>query len=201
MIVDDHHLVRAGLVAVIDGAPGLAVVGEAASGDEALALYGRLRPDVTVMDVRLPGKSGIETVTALRQQDPAAKVLMLSLHEGDEEVSRALAAGALGYALKRAEAGELIAAIHAVAAGRSSVGPELMAKLAARERRPQLTPREQEVLTYLAQGHDNAAIGELLGISAGTVKIHVKHIFDKLGVHDRTHAIALALRRGLVHLD
>ncbi len=200
MLVDDHYLVRVGLSGVLALEPDLAVCCEAATGEQAVGLYRSARPDVTLMDLRLPGMGGCETTAAIRREFPDARVIVLSTYSTDEEIHRALEAGAMGYLLKSVEREELVRAIRGVAAGERFVPPELAARLAARQPRSQLSPRELDVLRLIVGGKRNKEIAGALDISEGTVKIHVSSILAKLGVFDRTEAVATALKRGIVQL-
>jgi DNA-binding NarL/FixJ family response regulator len=200
LLVDDHYLVRVGLSSIIALESDMAVCGEASSGEEALAVFRRLRPDVTLMDQRLPGMSGAEATHALRDEFPEARVIILSTYSTDEEVHAAFAAGAMAYLLKSVEREELVRAIRKAVAGQRHVPPELAARLAARAPRSRLSPRELDVLRLVVDGKRNKDIARALDISEGTVKIHVSSILAKLGVFDRTEAVARALQRGIVQL-
>lgn len=198
LIVDDHAISREGLGAILAREADIDVVGEAGDGLAALAAYRRLRPDVTLMDVGLPGLGGIEVTQALCQEFPEARVIILTVHDGDEYVYRALRAGARAYLLKDAAREELLDAVRQVYAGRRLLAPVAAAHLAERVAGSELTEREQAVLTILVEGRSNAAIGRALGITESTVKAHVNNILGKLGVRQRTEAAAVAVRRGLV---
>jgi two-component system, NarL family, response regulator len=200
MIVDDHYLVRVGLSSVIALDHTMAVCAEAATGEQAISLFREERPDVTLMDLRLPGPSGTDTTQALRAEFPEARVIILSTYSTDEEVYAALQAGAMAYLSKSVQRDELVLAIRKAAAGERHIPPDLAARLAARQPRAQLSPRELEVLRLLVAGKRNKEIAGLLDISEGTVKIHVSSILGKLGVFDRTEAVASALQRGIVQL-
>jgi DNA-binding NarL/FixJ family response regulator len=200
MLVDDHYLVRVGLASVIALEEDLAVCAEASTGEQAVALFRVERPDVTLMDLRLPGLSGSEATRAIRQEFPDARVIVLSTYSTDEEIHVALQAGAMAYLLKSVQRAELVLAIRKAAAGERHIPPDLAARLAARQPRSQLSPRELDVLRLLVGGKRNKEIAGLLDISEGTVKIHVSSILAKLGVYDRTEAVATALQRGIVHL-
>jgi two-component system NarL family response regulator len=200
MLVDDHYLVRVGLSSVIALETDMAVCAEAATAEQALVLFRSERPDVTLMDLRLPGLSGSEATKAIRAEFPDARVIILSTYSTDEEVYAALQAGAMAYLLKSVERDELVGAIRKAAAGERHIPPDLAARLAARQPRSQLSPREQEVLRLLVAGKRNKEIASALDISEGTVKIHVSSILAKLGVFDRTEAVAAALQRGIVYL-
>jgi len=201
LCVDDHPLMREGIAAMIRSQPDLQLVAEAASGGEAIRRHREHRPDVTLMDLRLPDMSGIDAVIAIRADSPDARVLVLTTFEGDVEIQRALRAGARGYLLKSMPPAELAAAIREVHAGRKRIPPAVAARLAEHLGEEDLTAREREVLERIAAGGRNREVGEELSISEETVKVHVKHIMEKLGARDRTEAVAIALRRGILHLE
>ena len=198
--VDDHPLLREGIATIINNQPDMVLVSQAASGTEAIQQFRDHRPDVTLMDLRLPDLSGIDVMIAIRAEFPSARIVMLTTFEGDVEVQRALEAGAHGYLLKNMPPNELVQAIRQVHAGKKRVPPELAAQLAEHLSDDYLTPREIEVLRQVAGGNRNRDIAELLSISEETVKVHIKHIMDKLGANDRTQAIAIAVRRGFIQL-
>jgi DNA-binding NarL/FixJ family response regulator len=198
--VDDHPLLREGLAAVIDGAPGMRMVAQAATGAEAVQAFRLHRPDVTLMDVRLPDMSGIDALIAIRAEFPEARVVMLTTFDGDVEIQRALAAGARGYVLKTLPPRELAGVVRDVHAGRKRVAVDAAAKLAQHMGDETLTPREVEVLRHVATGTRNREIGNRLAITEETVKAHLKHIMEKLGAGDRTEAVTIALRRGIIEL-
>ncbi|MBI5425670.1 MAG: response regulator transcription factor [Opitutae bacterium] len=200
LVADDHFIVRMGLVALINTEPGLRVVAEADDGDKVVALYEQLRPELVLMDVRMPGRSGHEALRQIRRGAPDARVLMLSAFDGDEEIHTALEAGAQGYVLKSATDKELIPAIHAVAAGKRWIPRDVASRLKSRQLYEQLTPREIDVLNALARGLANKEIADRLGISEYTTKDHLKSILAKLRVADRTQAVTAALQRGIIHL-
>lgn len=199
LVVDDHFIVRTGLLSLINTEPGLTVVGEAADGDEAIRKFDALRPDLVVMDLRLPGRSGHEVTRYIRQTDAHARVLMLSAFEGDVDIHTALEAGAAGYVLKSVTAEELIPAIHTVAAGKRWIPREIATRLKQRSSFEDLTIRELEVLTQLARGLANKEIADTLGITEYTTKGHLKNILAKLRVADRTQAVIAAVQRGIIH--
>lgn len=199
LVVDDHFIVRTGLLSLINTEPDLTVVGEAGDGDEAVRQFEALRPDLVVMDLRMPGKSGHEVTRRIRQLDPEARVLMLSAFEGDTDIYVALDAGARGYVLKSVTAEELIPAIHAVAAGRRWIPQDIASRLRARNSYEDLTARELDVLVQLARGLANKEIADSLGISEYTAKGHLKSILAKLRVADRTQAVIAAFQRGIIH--
>jgi DNA-binding NarL/FixJ family response regulator len=198
--VDDHPLLREGIATIVNNQPDMTLVSQAANGTEAIQQYRRHRPDVTLMDLRLPDLSGIDAMIAIRAEFPEARIIMLTTFEGDVEVQRALEAGARGYVLKNMPPNELVQVIRQVHAGKKRVPPELATQLAEHMSDDNLTPREVEVLQQVAGGNRNRDIAELLFISEETVKVHVKHIMDKLGAKDRTQAIAIAVRRGIIQL-
>jgi DNA-binding NarL/FixJ family response regulator len=200
LCVDDHPLMREGIAAMIRDQPDLRLVAEAASGGEAIRRHREHRPDVTLMDLRLPDMSGIEAVIAIRAEHPEARVLMLTTFEGDMDIQRALRAGARGYLLKSMPPAELVAAIREVHAGRKRIPPQVAAQLAEHLGEEDLTARELEILEQVATGGRNREIAGTLSISEETVKVHVKHVMEKLGARDRTEAVSIALRRGILRL-
>jgi DNA-binding NarL/FixJ family response regulator len=177
------------------------VVAEARNGVEAVDLYQQFRPDVTLMDLQLPRMNGLEAIRAIRKIDPDARIVVLTMYQGDEDVYRALQAGAAGYVPKDSVPGELIRVIREVHAGNDAIPADLAAKLALRQRQPALTVRESQVLELLVTGMRNKEIAARLGVTEDTARAHIKSIFAKFNVHDRTAALAEALRRGLVHID
>lgn len=200
LVVDDHFIVRIGLVALINTEPDLKVVGEADDGEQAVRLFEKLKPDLVLMDVRMPGKSGHEATRHIRGLAAAAHVLMLSAFDGDQDIHAALEAGARGYVLKSATGDELIPAIRAVAAGRQWIPQNVAARLKSRNGYEQLTAREIDVLKELARGMANKQIADVLKISEYTAKDHLKSILAKLRVADRTQAVTAALQRGIIRL-
>ena len=198
--VDDHPLLREGLATLINNQPGMALVAQASNAQEGIAQFRKHKPDVTLMDLRLPDKSGIEAMVAIRTEFPEAKIIMLSTFEGDVEIQRALEAGARGYILKTMPPNELIDVILQVHAGKKRIPTEIAAQLAEHLSDEALTDREVEVLSQIAGGNRNRDIAEKLFITEETVKVHIKHIMDKLGASDRTQAVAIGLRRGIIHL-
>lgn len=198
--VDDHHLLREGIATIMSHQPDMVLVAQAASGKEAIQQYREHRPDVTLMDLRLPDISGIDALIAIRSEFPEARIIMLTTFEGDVEIQRALEAGAKGYLLKNMPPSELVQVIRHVHAGKKRLPPELAAQLAEHMSDESLTAREVEVLKYVANGNRNRDIAQQLFISEETVKVHVKHIMEKLGAKDRTQAIAIAVRRGIIEL-
>jgi DNA-binding NarL/FixJ family response regulator len=198
--VDDHPLLREGIAAIITSQPDMVLVSQAANGAEAIQQFREHRPDVTLMDLRLPDRNGIDVMIAIRAEFPEARIIMLTTFEGDVEIQRALQAGARGYLLKNMPPSELAQVIRQVHAGKKRIPPEIAAQLAEHMSDDNLTAREVEVLKQIAGGNRNRDIGDLLHISEETVKVHIKHIMDKLGAKDRTQAIAIAVRRGIIHL-
>jgi DNA-binding NarL/FixJ family response regulator len=201
LVVDDHALVRTGVANIISQEPDLQVVAEAANGLEAVEAFTRLRPDVTLLDLRMPVMEGVEAVRQIRAIDPGARVIVLTTYDTDEDIARALKAGAKAYILKDIAAAALVACIHDVLAGKTYLAPAAAAKLAERVTQVQLTPRELAALRSLADGRSNKEIAAALDISERTVKTHLAHLFEKLGVTSRTEAIKVASRRGLVRLE
>ena len=200
LIVDDHAVVREGLVAILNRQDDLTVVGEAANGHEALEQWRKHRPDITLMDLRMPEMSGIAAIDAIRAEDDHALIIILTTYDSDEDVYRAMRAGAKAYVLKDAHREELLECIRCVCRGQMFVSPEVAAKLASRISEEELTNRELELLTLLAEGKSNKLIARELNISEGTVKTHVKSILEKLDATSRTEAVAVAARRGLITL-
>jgi len=198
--VDDHPLLRQGIAVIINNESDMLLVAEAASGGEGIQKFREHQPDVTLMDLRLPDMSGIDTMIAIRTEFPDARVIMLTTFEGDVEVQRALGAGARGYMLKSMPPKDLVEVIRQVHAGKKRVPAELAAQLAEHLSDESLTEREVEVLRHVAGGNRNRDIAEQLFISEETVKVHVKHIMEKLGANDRTQAVAIAVRRGIIQL-
>jgi DNA-binding NarL/FixJ family response regulator len=200
LVVDDHHVVRQGLVALLNIMPGIEVVGQAADGAEAIQLYRKLNPDITLMDLQLPGISGVEAIRRIRQEAPSARFIVLTTFDGDEDIYRALEAGARAYLLKGMTVEELTSAIKAVHAGKTRIAPNIAEKLAERMSGQTLTAREQDVLERIAAGRSNKEIASDLEISEATVKTHINSLLGKLGVGDRTHAATVAIQRGIIHL-
>lgn len=201
LVVDDHHIVRQGLVALLSTVSDFEVVAEAGDGTEAVELHRSLRPDVTIMDLRLPHMGGVDAIVAIRAETPQARFIVLTTFDGDEDIYRALQAGAKGYLLKGMNAAELTDAIRTVHAGKTRIPSVVAERLAERVSGTELTTRELEVLRLIVQGHSNKEIGNQLHISEATVKTHINNLLSKLGVSDRTQAATTALQRGLVHLD
>lgn len=200
LVVDDHPVVRSGLVSILNRQPGFEVVGEAADGAAAVSEYLRLRPDVLLLDLRLPVLDGWQVLAKVREADPQARVLAISTWGGDEDVHRALAAGAKGYLLKESTEEEIVAALEAVVRGGAKLSPGAAEAMAMRHQFEPLTAREAEVLAGLAKGESNKEIALRTGTAESTIKGHVANIMGKLGVDDRTAAVTVALRRGLLHL-
>lgn len=201
MVVEDHHVVRQGLVALLKTVPDMSVVAEGSDGKQAVDLFRQHEPDVTLMDLRMPNMSGVDAVVQIRQEYPAARIIVLTTFDGDEDIYRALQAGARAYLLKGMFGDELMDAIRAVHAGKSRIPPAVAERLANRMGGPGLTARELDVLRLIVSGNSNKEIGEGLHISEATVKTHINNILSKLGVTDRTQATTTALQRGIVHLD
>src|SRR5689334_18268449 len=201
LLVDDHALLRTGVANIINQEADLRVVAEAGNGLEALEAYERVKPDVTLLDLRMPVMEGVEAVRQIRERDPRARVIVLTTYDTDDEISRALKAGAKAYVLKDISADELVACIRTVLAGKTYLAPAAAAKLAEGVTRVQLTPREMATLRLMSDGKSNKEIASALAISERTVKTHLGHLFEKLGVASRTEALRVATRRGLVRLD
>jgi DNA-binding NarL/FixJ family response regulator len=200
LCVDDHPLMREGITAVIRHEPDMVVVAESSSGREALESFRKFNPDITLMDLRLPDMSGIDALMAIRAEAPKARIIMLTTFEGDVEIRRALQAGAQGYMLKSMPPKKLVEMIRLVNAGVKHIPTEIAAQLAEHMGEEALTKRELDVLQKIAGGKRNREIADLLFISEETVKGHVKHIIEKLGANDRTEAVSIALRRGIIQL-
>ena len=198
--VDDHPLLREGIAALIGNQPDMELIGEAASGTEAIQEFRKHQPDVTLMDLRLPDMSGIDAMIAIRAEFPNARIVMLTTFEGDIQIQRALQTGARAYLLKSSPPKELIDTIRQVHAGKKRIPPEIASQLAEHMSDEALTNREVEVLQSIAGGNRNRDIANALFISEETVKVHIKHIMDKLGASDRTEAVAIGIRRGIIHL-
>ena len=201
LLVDDHAILRTGVANIINQEPDLFVVAQAGNGVDALAAFERFRPDVTLLDLRMPVMEGVETVRQIRARDPQARVIILTTYDTDEEIALALKAGAKAYVLKDIAAEELVGCIRNVLAGKTYLAPSAAAKLAEGVTRVQLTPREMATLRLMADGRSNKEIAGELGIAERTVKTHLGHLFEKLGVASRTEAVKVATRRGLVRLD
>jgi DNA-binding NarL/FixJ family response regulator len=200
LTADDHHLIRAGVSSFLATEPGLEVVAEAANGEEALEKYREVQPDVVLMDLSMPVMDGLEATRAILAEFPDARIVVLTTYAGDEDIHRALEAGAMGYLVKDMLAAEVLKVIRSVMAGRRGIPPVVAAKLAEHTPRIALTPRETEVICLMASGLTNAQIAERIGRAEETVKVHVKNILQKLDVRDRTEAVAVAARRGFIRL-
>jgi len=198
--VDDHPLLQEGLAAIINNQPDMVLVAQASNAQEGIQLFRKHKPDVTLMDLRLPDKSGIDAMIAVRSEFPEARIIMLTTFEGDVEIQRALEAGARGYMLKSMPPKDLVEVIRQVHAGKKRIPPQLAAQLAEHMSDEDLTAREIEVLSQIAGGNRNRDIAEKLFITEETVKVHIKHIMEKLGASDRTQAVAIGLRRGIIEL-
>lgn len=201
LIADDHPVVRHGLAAILSSRPGITVVAQANDGREAIDLFRQHRPDVTLIDLRMPEIDGVEAIAVIRQIVRHARIVILTTYDTDEEIYRGLSAGAMAYLLKGTPPDELINTIRAVHAGQSRIPAEVAAKLATRVSTPELTSRELEVLRWIVAGQSNKEIGTTLHIGEGTVRAHINNILSKLGVSDRTQATTLAIKRGLVRLE
>lgn len=200
LVADDHALIRMGLVSLVNTEPDITVVAEAADGTQAVEQFSKYNPDLVLMDLRMPNKNGIEATIEIRKKAPNARVLMLSTFDGDEDIHRALEAGAQGYVLKGSTGENLIPALRACVAGQRWIPKEVASRLASRRTFEELTPREVEVLRELAKGLANKEIADVLKISENTTKGHLKNIIGKLRVADRTEAVTAAIQRGIIHL-
>jgi DNA-binding NarL/FixJ family response regulator len=198
--VDDHELVRKGVASILATEPGLQLVAEASSARDAVRLFRELLPDITLMDLRLPDESGIEATREIRRDFPAAKIIALTSYDGDQDIYRALDAGVRGYLLKEMVHADIVRAIRVVMAGKRFIPNEVTEHLNGFFPELALTPREVQVLSLVARGFGNKEIADVLGTAPGTVKMHVQSILGKLGAKDRTHAVTIALRRGIIHL-
>ncbi len=201
LIIEDHNVVREGLAALLKVADGLDVVGEAADGVEAIAQFRKHQPDIALIDLRLPRLSGVDVIERIRMETPHARFIVLTTYDGDEDIYRALKAGARAYLLKGMTSEELISTIRAVHAGKSYIPPAIAERLAERMGAQDLTPREFEVLEHIVQGRSNKEIAAELEVSEATVKTHINSLLGKLGVTDRTQAATAAIQRGMVPLE
>jgi DNA-binding NarL/FixJ family response regulator len=200
MVVEDHHVVRQGLVALLNVMPEIEIVGEASDGFQAVELHRHLKPDITLMDLQLPNLGGVAAITRIRAENPAARFIVLTTFDGDEDIFRSLQAGAKAYLLKGMTIDDLLKTIRLVHAGKTSISPAIAEKLAERAGAEDLTPREHAVLERIVAGRANKEIASDLAISEATVKTHVNNLLSKLGVSDRTNAVTVAIQRGLVHI-
>lgn len=200
LCVDDHRIVREGIRLLLEREPDLTVVAVAETGEQAVSKYRAHRPDVTLMDLQLPGMSGLEAIRAIRNDHPDARIVVLTMYQGDEAIFSALEAGAATYLLKDSLSDELIDVVRSVHAGGRPMLPAIEAKLSEHSNRPRLTPREVEVIELVSEGFRNREIAAMLGISEETAQVHLRNIFQKLGARDRTAAVQVALRRGILHL-
>jgi DNA-binding NarL/FixJ family response regulator len=201
LCVDDHRIVREGIALILAREPDIKVVAMAASADEAVAEFKRHLPDITLMDLRLGDRSGIDAIREIRQEYPTARIVVLTMYQGDEDIHRALSAGAATYLLKDALSDDLIRVVREVHAGGHPMAPDVRARLDQRATQPTLTRREIQVLQLVSQGKRNKEIAAILGLSEDTVPVHVKNIFAKLRVNERTAAVNVALRRGIIHIE
>ena len=200
LIVDDHPMMRLGIAAIVNDQTDMTVTAQAGTGEEAVAEYRRSKPDVVLMDLRLPGMSGVDAIRAIRREHPRARLVVLTTYEGDEDVHQALEAGAHGYLIKGMSPESLVDAVRRVHAGSRFLAPPVARALAARNPNSDLSAREREVLALIVGGKSNREIAAALGITDGTVKCHVTTLLDRLGVSDRTQAVVAALHRGIVHI-
>ena len=200
LIVDDHPMMRLGIAAIINDQTDMAVAAQAGTGEEAVAEYRRSRPDVVLMDLRLPGMSGVEAIRAIHKEQPRARFVVLTTYEGDEDIHQALEAGAQGYLIKGMSPEALVDVVRRVHAGSRFLAPPVARALAARNPNSDLSAREREVLALIVGGKSNREIATELGITEGTVKCHVTAVLERLGVSDRTQAVVAALQRGIVHI-
>jgi len=201
LCVDDHPLVRKGIAAILENQSDISLVGEAGNSREAIEAYGLVHPDVTLMDLHMPGADGIETTKLIIRQNPAARIIALTSYYGDNEIYRALKAGVRGYILKETVHSEVVRAIRTVHAGKLLVPAEITNRLNEHFPPVTLTKREIEVLQLAAQGLGNKEIGDQLGTTPSNAKMHLQNVYSKLGASDRTHALAISIRRGIIHLD
>jgi DNA-binding NarL/FixJ family response regulator len=200
LIVDDHPLLREGVVSLVEKQADMLIVAEASNGEEALQRFQQHIPDITLMDLRLPGMDGIDAMTAILAKFPNAKIIVLTTYSGDAQVLRALKAGARGYLLKDLLRKELLEAIRTVQAGRKRIPPEIAEQLAEHASDTTLTRREIEVLKLIASGNANKLVADKLSVTENTIKMHLKSILSKLGANDRTHAVAIGVKRGIIEL-
>jgi DNA-binding NarL/FixJ family response regulator len=201
LCVDDHPLIRKGIASILSNEPDMKLVAEAEDGDEAVRLFRELRPDVTLMDLRMPGLDGTAATRAIREEFPDARIIALTSYDGDQDIYRALEAGVRGYLLKETVHTDVLHAIRTVHAGKRLMPPEVVARLTEHFPEVALTPRETEILALVADGLGNREIADRLGRASGTIKIHIENILDKLGAADRTQAVTIAIHRGILHLS
>ena len=201
LCVDDHRIVREGIALILAREPDITVVATASTAEEAVIAFKRHLPDITLMDLRLGGKSGIDAIREIRKEYPTARIVVLTMYQGDEDIHRALSAGAATYLLKDTLSDDLIRVVREVHAGGHPMAPDVRARLDERAAHPTLTPREIQVLQLVSQGKRNKEIAAILGLSEDTVPVHVKNIFAKLRVNERTAAVNIALRRGIIHIE
>lgn len=201
MIVDDHPAFRAGLTALCESEPDMTVVAEVGDGGNVLSVFQRERPDIVLMDLRLPGISGVEAILAIHVEFPKARIIVITTYDRDEDLYRAIQSGAQSYLLKDMSKQEIVGTIRAVHVGRHHLATHLAERLAERQKRKDLTPREMEVLQLLVKGRSNKEIAAALFLAEDTVKIHLKTLYVKLGVQDRTEAAVTAIRHGIVHIE
>jgi two-component system, NarL family, response regulator len=201
LCVDDHRIVRDGIALILAREPDITVVATASTAEEAVLEFRKHRPDITLMDLRLGGSSGIDAIREIKKEYPTARIVVLTMYQGDEDIHRALSAGAATYLLKDALSDELIRVVREVHAGGHPMAQDVRARLDERAAHPTLTPREIQVLQLVSQGKRNKEIAAILGLSEDTVPVHVKNIFAKLRVNERTAAVNVALRRGIIHIE
>jgi DNA-binding NarL/FixJ family response regulator len=201
LVADDHYIVRMGLISLVNTEPDMEVVAEAANGTQAVELFGKLEPDLALMDLSMPVKDGIQATIEIRSKFPMARILMLTTFDGDEDIHQALQAGAQGYVLKNSTGDTLIPALRTVVAGQRWISKDVAGLLNSRKMFEELTPREMQVLQFLSKGLANKEIADALNISEHTVKAHLKSILAKLRVADRTEAVTKAITRGMIHLQ
>jgi DNA-binding NarL/FixJ family response regulator len=201
LAVDDHPLVRKGIASILSNESDMQLVGEAGSGREAVDLFRQHHPDVTLMDLRMPEMDGVQATQAIRKEFPEARIIALTSYDGDQDIYRALEAGVRGYMLKEMVHTDVLRAIRTVHSGKRLMPQEVAERLSEYFPQVALTPREVEVLGYVARGLANKEIADLLGTASGTIKMHIQNILEKLGASDRTHAVTIAIQRGILHLE
>lgn len=201
LAVDDHPLVRKGIASILANEPDMRLVGEANNGREAVDLFRQFQPDVTLMDLRMPEMDGVQATQAIRRDYPEARIIALTSYDGDQDIYRALEAGVRGYMLKEMVHTDVLRAIRTVHSGKRLMPQEVAQRLSEYFPQVALTQREVEVLGHVAKGMANKEIAELLGTASGTIKMHIQNILEKLGAADRTHAVTIAIQRGILHLD